>query len=132
MFISFWSICVEYVFIYRSEKLWDISEREKRCLMKVFQFSSVTQYCPTLCDPMDYSMPGFPVHHQLLKLAQTHVHQVSDAVQPSHPLSFPSPSAFNLFQHQGLFHWVSSSHKVANVLEFQLQSFQLKFKTDFL
>ena len=75
---------------------------------------------------MDYSMPGFLVHHQLLELAQTQVHQVSDAIQPSHPLSSPSPPAFNLSQHQGLFQGVSSSHQVAKVLEFQLQhqSFQ--------
>ena len=68
-----------------------------------FSFSSVTQSCPTLCDPMDCSMPGFPVHHQLLELAQTHVHRVSDAIQPYHPLSFPSPPVFNLSKHQGLF-----------------------------
>ena len=66
------------------------------------QFSSVTQLCPTLCDPMDYSTPGLPVHHQFLKLAQTHVHGVSDAIQPSHLLSFPCPPAFNLSQHQSL------------------------------
>ena len=66
-------------------------------------FSSVTQSCLTLCDPVDCSMPGFPVHHQLPKLVQTHVHQVGDAIQPFHPLSSPSPSAFNLSQHQGLF-----------------------------
>ena len=64
--------------------------------------SSVTKSCPTLCNPMDCSTPGFPVHHQLLELAQTHVHWVSDAIQPSHPLSSPSPPAFNLSQHQGL------------------------------
>ena len=67
------------------------------------QFSSVAQLCSTLCDPMDCSMPGFPVHHQLPELAQTHVHRVSDATQPSHPLSSPSPPALNLSQHQGLF-----------------------------
>ena len=67
------------------------------------QFSLVSQPCPILCDPMDYSTPGFPVHHQLPELAQTHAHQVSDAIQPSHPLSSPSPLAFNLSQHQGLF-----------------------------
>ena len=77
-----------------------------------FQFSSVTQSCPTLCDPTDYSTPGFPVHHQLLKLAQTHVHRASDAIRPSHPLSPPSPPPFNLSQHQGLFQWVGSSHQV--------------------
>ena len=64
---------------------------------------SVTQSCLTLCDPMDCSMPGLPVHHQLLEFTQTHVHSVSDAIQPSHPLSSPSPCAFNLSQHQGLF-----------------------------
>ena len=69
---------------------------------------------------MDCSMPGFPVHHQLLKLAQTHVYRVGDAIQLSHPLSFPYP-AFNLSQHQGLFKGVSSSHQVVKVLEFQLQ-----------
>ena len=69
-------------------------------LIKV-QFSSVTQLCPPLCNPMDCSMPGFPVHHQLLELVQTHLHQVSDVIQSSHPLSSPS-SAFNLSQHQGL------------------------------
>ena len=99
-----------------------------------FQFSSVTQSCPTLCDSMDCSTPGFSVHHQLLELAQTHVHQVGDTIQPSHPLSSPSPPAFSLSQHQGLFKWVSSSHQVAKVLEFQLQhqSFQWIFRTDFL
>ena len=70
---------------------------------------------------MDCSTPGFPVHHQLLKLAQTHVHWVGDAIQPSHPLLSPSPPAFNLSQHQGLFQWVSSSHQVAKVLELLLQ-----------
>ena len=69
------------------------------------QFISVTQLCLTLCDPMDCSMPGFPVHHQLLELAQTHVHLVDDAIQPSHPLSSPSLPAFNLYQHQGLWRW---------------------------
>ena len=68
----------------------------------MLQFSSVTQLCLTLCNPMDCSMPGFPVHHQLLELTQTHVHRVSDAIQPSHPLSSPSPSTFNLSQHHVL------------------------------
>ena len=98
------------------------------------QFSSVTQLCPTLCSPMACSMLGFPVHHQLLELAQTHVHRVGDAIQPSHPLSSPSPPVFSLSQHQGLFRWVSSSHQVATVLELQLQhqSFQWIFRTDSL
>ena len=77
------------------------------------QFSSVAQSCPTLWDPMDCSTPGFPVHYQLLELAQTHVNWVSDAIQPSHPLLSPSPPAFNLSQHQGLFQPVSSSRQVA-------------------
>ena len=77
------------------------------------QFSSVKLSCVRLCNPMNCSMPGFPVHHQLPELAQTHVHPVGDAIQPSHPLSSPSPPAFNLSQHQGLFQWVSSSHQVA-------------------
>ena len=76
-------------------------------------FSSVAQSCPSLCDPMDCSMPGFPVQHQPPELAQAHVYQVCDAIQPSHPLSSPSPSAFNLCQHQGLFQWVSSLHHVS-------------------
>ena len=86
----------------------------------------------SLCDPMECSSPGFPAHHQLPELAQTHVHQVGDAIQPSHPLLSPSPPAFNLAQHQGLFQWVSSSHQVAKILEFRLQSFQGIFRTDFL
>ena len=74
------------------------------------QFCSVTQSCLTLCDPMNHSTPGLPVHHQLLESTQTHVHRVSDAIQPSHPLSSPSPPALNLSQHQGLVKWVSSPH----------------------
>ena len=97
------------------------------------QFISVAQLCPTLCDPMDCSTPGLPVHHQLPEFTQTHVHWVGDAIQPSHPAPSPSLPTFNLSQHQGLFR-VSSSHQVAKVLEFQLQdqSFQRIFKTDFL
>ena len=83
-------------------------------------FSSGTQSCPTLCDPMDCSTPGFPVHHQLLEFTQTHVYWISDAIQPSHPLSFLSPPTFNLSQHQGLFKWVSSLNEVAKILELQL------------
>jgi len=90
----------------------------------------VPQSSPNLCDPMDRSRPSFPVLHHLLELTQTHVHWVGDAIQPSHPLSSPSPPAFNLSQHQGLFQWVSSSHQVAKGLEFQLQhqSFQWIFQ----
>ena len=93
----------------------------------VLQFSSVPQLCPTLCNPMNCSTLGSPVHHQLPMLTQTHVHRVSDAIQPSYPVLSPSPPAFNLFQHQSFFKGVSSSRTVAKVLEFQLQhpSFQL-------
>ena len=85
------------------------------------QFSSVAQSCPILCDPVNCSTPGLPVHHQLPEFTQTHVHRVGDAIQPSNPLSSPSPPAPNPSQHQGLFQWVNSSHEVATVLEFQLQ-----------
>ena len=109
-----------------------VRDQPSRKLMAV-QFSSVAQLCPTLCEPMDCSMPGLPVHHQLLEPAQTHVHWVGDAIQPSHLLSSPPPPTFNLSQHQGLFQWVSSLHQVAKGLEFQLQhqSFQWIFRTDF-
>ena len=98
------------------------------------QSSSIAQLCQTLCEPMDCSMPGLPVHCQLPEFMQIHVHWVSDGIQPSHPLSSPSPPAFDLSQHQGLFKWVNSSLQVAQVLEFQLQhlSFQCIFRTDFL
>ena len=107
------------------------------CMQNSVQFSCSVVL--TLCDPMDCSTPGHPVHHQLPELAQTHVHRVGGAIQPSHPLSAPSPPAFNLFQHPGLFKWVSSSHQVAKGLEFQLQhqSFQwilglISFRIDWL
>ena len=111
------------------------------------QFSSVAQSCPTLCDPMNCSTPGLPIHHQLSEYTQTPVHWVGDAIQPSHPLLSPSLPALNLsqhqglfqwvsslHQHQGLFHWVSFLHQVAKVSEFQLQhqSIQWIFRTDFL
>ena len=82
------------------------------------QFSSVTQSCPIFCDPLNCSTLGLPVHHQLLEFTQTHVHRVGDAIQPSHPLSSPSPPAPNLSQHQGLFQWVNSSHEVAKYWSF--------------
>ena len=99
-----------------------------------FQFSSVAQSCPTLCDPMNCSTPGLPVHHQLPEFTQTHVHRVGEAIQPSHPLSSPSPPAPNPSQHQSLFQSVNSSHEVAKVLEFQLQhhSFQRNPRTGLL
>ena len=98
------------------------------------QFTSVAQSCPTLCDPVDCSMPGLSVHHQLPEFTQTHIHWVGDDIQPSHPLSSPSPPAFNLSHLQALFKWVSSSHQVAKGLEFyhQHQSFQWIFRTDLL
>ena len=113
--------------------LWSLRTSQWFLLSSV-QFSSVAQSCPTLCGPMNCSTPGLLVHHQLPEFTQTHVHWVSDAIQPSHPLSSPSPPALNLSQHQGLFQWVSSSHKVAKVLEFQLQhqSFQWTPRTDLL
>ena len=92
-------------------------------LIHSVQFSSVAQSCPTLCDPMNCCTLGLPVYHQLLEFTQIHVHQVGDAIQPSHPLSSPSPPAPNPSQHQGLFRRVNSSHEVAKVLEVQLQKF---------
>ena len=88
--------------------------------VSIIQFSSVIQSCPTLCDPMNRSTPGLPVHHQLQESTQTHVHWVSDAIQPFHPV-IPFSSCLQSFPIQGLFKWVSSSHQVAKVLEFQLQ-----------
>ena len=117
-----WRLPTMVVFIY----LWLFST--------YFKFSSVTQSCLTLCDPMNCSMPDLPVHHQLPESTQTHVHRVGNEIQPSHPLSSPSLPAFNLSQHQGLFKWVISSHQVAKVLEFQLQRQSLQWtpRTDLL
>ena len=120
------------------------NRHRKRCSTSLIiqfssvQFSSVAQSCLTLCDPMNHSTPGLPVHHQLLEFTQTHIHWVGDAIQPSHPLSSPSSPAPSPSQHQGLFQWVNTSHEVAKVLEFQLQhqSFQrtskglIFFRTD--
>ena len=116
-----WGDQVSYV-----EKLWDSYPSG--------ELSSVTQSCLTLCDPVNCSMPGLPVHHQVLESTQNHVHWVNDAIQPSHPLSSPSSPALSLSQHQGFFQWVSSLHQVAKVLEFQLQhqSFQWTPRTDLL
>ena len=98
------------------------------------QFSSVAQLCPTPCNPMKCSTPGLPIHHQLPESTQTHVHRVGDAIQPSHPLSSPSPPPPNPSQHQGLFQWVNSSHQVAKVLklQFKYQTFQRTPRTDLL
>ena len=108
-------------------------ELGKNADITLLQFSSVAHSCLTLYNIMDCGMPGFSGHHQLLGLAQTHVHWVKDAIQLSHPLSSPTLPTFNLSQHQGLFKWVSSLHQVAKVLEFQLQHQSLQWtpRTDF-
>ena len=123
MYLSVWSIGYQW---------WDILPALK--WLQSVQFTSVAQSCPTLCDPVNHSMPGLPVHHQLPEFTQTHAHRVSDAIQPSHPSSSPSPPAPNPSQHQGLLQWVSTSHEMANMLEFQLQhqSFQWTPRTDLL
>ena len=112
--------------------------RQSFCNISV-QFSSVAQSCPTLCDPMNHSIPGIPVHCQLPEFTQIHMHRVGDAIQPSYPLSSTSPLASNPSQHQSLFQCVNSSHEVAKVLEFQPQhqSFQwtpglVSFRMDWL
>ena len=97
--------------------------------MWYIQFSSVTQLCPTLCDPMNGSTPGLPVYHQLQEFTQTHVYWVGDAIQPSHSLLSPSPPALNLSQHQGLFWWVSSLHQVAKVLRVSASTSVLPMNT---
>ena len=104
------------------------------CRVKVAICCSVAKLCPTPCEPMECSTPGFPVFRHLQEFAQTYVHWISDAIQPSRPLSSPSPPAFNLSQHQGLFKWVSSLHEVAKGLEFQLQhqSFQWTPRTGWI
>ena len=106
--------------IFSSILLFDIHTNNIVIFYISIQFSSVAQSCPTLCDPMNCSTPGLPVHHQLPEFTQTHVHRVSDAIQPSHPLSSPSLPAPNPSQHQSLFQLVNSSPEVAKVLEFQL------------
>ena len=106
-----------------------MEEKNTVCIVGLYssvQFSSVALLCPTLCDPINRSTPGLPVHHQLPEFTQTHVHWVGDTIQPSHSLSFPSPPGPNPSQHQGLFQWVNSSHEVAKVLEFQLQHHSLQ------
>ena len=105
--------------------------RGHRSICLSVQLSSVAQSCPALCNPMNHSTPGLPVQHKLPEFIQTHAHRVSDAIQPSHPLSSPSPPAPTPSQHQGLFQWVNSSHEVAKVLELQ-PSFQWTLRTDLL
>ena len=140
--VSFW-----YVFYLLEALFWLLKNKQGTTILgsnKVISessthtclvhFSSVAQSCLTLCNPMNHSTPGLPVHHQLPESTQTHVHRVDDAIQPSHPLSSPSPPAINLSQHQGLFKRDNSLHEVAKVLEFQLQhqSFQWTPRTDLL
>ena len=119
--------------LWKSSPLW-VKMNFPRVYPDTIQFSSVTQLCLTLHDPLDCSMPGLLVHHQLPEFTQTHVHWVGEANSPSHPLPSPSPPAFNLSHHQGLLKWLSSLHQVAKVLEFQLQhqSYQWTFRIDFL
>ena len=136
-FQSVWPIMVKVSRLLEdswSEKLTEVEIRSCSDGLVHAQFSSVTQLCPTLCDPMNCSTPGFPVHHKLPEFTQTHVHQVGDAIQPSHHVSSPSPPALNLSQHQGLFKWVSSLREVTKLLEFQFQyqSFQRTPRTDLL
>ena len=120
------SFPMSQLFAFQCKSLWKVSSCSCCC--------SVANQCPTLCDPMDSSTLGFPVLHYLPELAQLHIHWVSDAIQPSHPLSPSSPPAFSLSQHQGLFQWAGSSCQVAQVLElqFQYQFFQWLFRVDFL
>ena len=141
-FLAIWvaqiSIFILCILSYRKYKLYtSLKDWQHICGFVVFsepsvQFSSVTQLWLTLCDTVNRSTPGLPVHHQLPEFTQIHVHRVGDAIQPSHPLSSPSPPAPDPSQHQGLFQWVSSWHQVAKVLEFQLQhqSFQWTPRTD--
>ena len=129
-------LCLDlFLYHFASDLLTSCSE----CLSHFFlfilpQFSSVVQSWLTLCDPMECSTPGLPVHHQLPEFTQTHVHWVSNAIQTSHPLLSPSLPTFSVSQHQNLFKWVSSSHQVVEILEFQLQyqSFQWTLRTDIL
>ena len=114
-YVSCFSNCWKCIQVYSLTISWSKSVRAASCCC-----CSVSQSCLTLWDPMDCSTPGFPVHQQLLELAQTHVYRVGDAIQPFFSLLSPSPSAFSLFQHLGLFQWISSSYQVAKVLEFQL------------
>ena len=112
--VAGWSCVPSLLFTWA--KLW----LEVMKIMVRSEIRSVAQSCPTLCNPINRSTPGLPVHHQLPEFTETHIHRVSDAIQPSHPLSSPSPLAPNPSQHQNLFQWVNSSHEVAKVLEFQL------------
>ena len=145
-----WKCCIQYSskfgklssdhrtgqsqFSFHSQRRAMPKDVETKTQLHSSQSSSVAQLYPTLCDPMNHSTPGLPVHHQHPEFTQTHVYWVCEAIQPSHPLSSLSPPVPNPSQHQGLFQWVNSLHKVVNVLEFQLQhqSFQWTPRTDIL
>ena len=135
-FFSYWSIVDLKYCISLGVKQRDSGIHIFVCLYILFWIPChYTLFSSVVSDSLpSHGLPGFPVHHQLPEFTQTHVHQVGDAVQPSHPLSSPSPPSFSLSQHQGLFKRVSSSHQLANVLEFQLQHqlFQWIFTADFL
>ena len=132
IFQQFWEILSQYHIHYPFNYILFLFLTDTAMLVSVVLVSSVPQLCPTLCDLMNLSIPGLPVHHQLPEFTQTDVRRVGDAIHPSHLLSSPSSPAPNPSQHQGLFHWVNSSHEVAKVLEFQLQhhSFQWTSRTD--
>ena len=115
LFCFLFTLALECIYFYGSL----FADKFQSQLSQV-QFSSVTQSCLILCDPMNRSMPGLPVHHQFPEFTQTHIHRVRDAIQPSHPLLSPSPPAPNPSQHQGPLQWVNSLHEVAKVLDFQL------------
>ena len=129
-------LCLDlFLYHFASDLLTSCSERLSHFFLFILlQFSSVVQSWLTLCNPMECSTPGLPVHHQLPEFTQTHVHWVSNAIQPSHPLLSPSLPTFSVSQHQNLFKWVSFSHQVVEILEFQLQhqSFQWTLRTDIL
>ena len=118
--------CIHVVFLYVLFLIPFFFNSLKISGLDIQSVSSVAQSCPTLCDPMNHSTPGLPVHHQLPEFTQIHVHRVSDAIQSSHPLLSPSPPAPNPSQHQSLFQWVNSSSEVAKVLELQLQNHSLQ------
>ena len=117
---SWLTLCDPWTVVCQASLSMEFSRKEYWRAFSSVQFSPVAQSCLTLCDPMNRSTPSLPVHHHLPEFTQTHVHRVSDAIQPSHPLSSPSPPAPNPSQHHSLFQLVSSSHEVAKVLEFQL------------
>ena len=136
--LHYWDLSDFFLLVELGWWVWGSKIMKVKCcchhIISWVQFSSVAQSHATLFDPMNRSTPGLSVHHQLPEFTQTHVHRVGDAIQPSHPLSSPSPTAPNPSQHQGLFQWVNSSHEVAKVLEFKLQhqSFQWTPRTDLL